>query len=80
LIERLANQQMFYTQKGYVGLGVPGIAEGDIVAIIQGCKVPLILRERGPHFIIVGPCYIPGIMDGEAVAEMKSDIVDLDIR
>jgi hypothetical protein len=38
LIERLANRQMFYTQKGYVGLGVPGIAEGDIVAIIQVVK------------------------------------------
>ena len=70
---------MFYTQKGYIGLGVPGIAEWDIVAILQGCKVPLMLREHGSHFIIVGPCYVPGMMDSEAVAEMEGVIIDLDI-
>jgi hypothetical protein len=80
LREGLAKGRIFYIEKGYVGQAVQSIAEGDIITIIQGCKIPLILRKRGLHFVIVGPCYMPGIMDGEAVVEMKGAIVDLEIH
>jgi hypothetical protein len=71
---------LFYTEKGYVGTDVPGMACGDRVAIIRGCKAPLILRQRESHFVIIGPCYVAGIMDGEAIADMNDGFIDIEIH
>lgn len=58
------------TKKGYVGL-VPGKAEkGDVVAIVNGGKVPFLIRESDAepgHYRLVGECYIHGIMHGEGL-------------
>lgn len=63
------------TESRYMGL-VPKSAEaGDIVAVVDSCSVPLVLREvsegRGVvegfvgDFELIGPCYIHGIMNGQ---------------
>lgn len=42
---------------------------GDLVAVIQGCEIPFILRQSTTDaFRIVGCAYIHGLMDGEAVS------------
>ncbi|MCJ1358625.1 MAG: hypothetical protein MMC33_008625 [Icmadophila ericetorum] len=45
---------------------------GDFVAVIIGCRIPLILREveGTEHFQIVGPAYVSGIMHGEALEKL----------
>jgi hypothetical protein len=66
---RRCNSRRFATTHGgYMGL-VPGTAVvNDVVAIIDGCRVPFILhaRPRG-RFRLTGDCYVHGIMYGEAV-------------
>jgi hypothetical protein len=45
----------------------------DTVAIIKGCNVPLIFRENGNHYIVVGPCFVYGLMYGEAAMMDRSE-------
>lgn len=50
-------------EKRILGL-VPAMAkEGDRICILFGCSVPVVLREEshgGPHFKVIGECYIDG--------------------
>ncbi|KAH0536097.1 hypothetical protein FGG08_007002 [Glutinoglossum americanum] len=60
------------TDKGYIGL-VPECTElGDGVYILGGVSVPFVLRHREKvNFTLVGDAYIHGVMDGEAVRDLK---------
>lgn len=51
-----------------VGLAPQECRENDYVVVLLGCQSPLILRqiENGRH-IIVGECYVQGLMNGEAL-------------
>ena len=57
----------FTTKKGYMGLGSQAMRVGDVVTILAGSEVPLILRQAGEIFHLVGESYVHGIMNGEAV-------------
>lgn len=49
------------------------VREGDVIAVLDGAKVPVILRrsenqaasEVGETLLVVGPAYVHGLMDGE---------------
>ena len=51
---------------GYLGMAPRFSRPGDIVAILNGCKVPIILRKQEDYYILIGTCNIPGLMEGEA--------------
>lgn len=59
------------TEGGRIGNGPRNIEAGDIIALAVGCQVPLVLRQVGPFYRLVGPCYIAGIMQGEAISSCK---------
>ena len=50
---------------GYLGLAPRFSRPGDVVAILHGCKVPVILRKHGDHYILIGTSNIPRLMEGE---------------
>lgn len=50
---------------GYLGLAPRFSRPGDVVAILHGCKVPVILRKHGDHYILLGTSAIPRLMEGE---------------
>jgi hypothetical protein len=58
---------------------VPGSAiEGDLIFVLFGCKMPITLRlveisEEGLTAMVVGPCYVPTIMYGEAMKDFLED-------
>ena len=56
---------LFQTEKGYIGLSTPGVKVGDIVSVLFGCKTPVILREEGSEYTLVGDSFIYGLMDGQ---------------
>ncbi|PMD42916.1 hypothetical protein L207DRAFT_377234, partial [Hyaloscypha variabilis F] len=64
--------KLFRTTKHYLGLGPQILKAGDVIAVIFGAKVPFILRPEGDHYLLLGDCYIHGIMQGEAVEEWVS--------
>lgn len=55
------------TESGMMAL-LPGDAQnGDHLAIILDAPIPIVLRETGDGFRIVGSCYIHYMMDGQAL-------------
>ena len=49
----------------------------DLVCIIMGCDVPLILRPVENHFVLIGDCYVEGIMEGEAMDFVRNGKVEM---
>ena len=58
--------RFFVSAEGYMDWMPAAAEEGDIVAILLGCPMPMAIRNigRGYHRI-VGPAYVYGIMKGE---------------
>ncbi|KAH7348375.1 heterokaryon incompatibility protein-domain-containing protein [Rhexocercosporidium sp. MPI-PUGE-AT-0058] len=71
LFRRLAIGRAFFTTaEGYIGVCPESAQIGDCVVVILGCEVPLVLRpyeDNKENFIVVGECYVPGIMNAEAI-------------
>lgn len=64
------------TADGHIGLGPPGTKTGDVMWILLTCIHPVILRpvldSRNHHeWLLVGVCYIHGLMGGEAIYKHK---------
>jgi hypothetical protein len=62
------NRVVFRTENNFVGVGSKLLLEGDTAAIIYGADLPFALRPKGQsQHQILGPCYVHGIMFGDAV-------------
>ncbi|KAL8830970.1 MAG: hypothetical protein Q9170_005494 [Blastenia crenularia] len=70
----LVDTRPFRTSSGLAGHGPRNIEMGDHVAIIAGIPCPMILRHvpgrEKNQFWSVGPCYVLGIMHGEAISKL----------
>ncbi|OTB02997.1 hypothetical protein M426DRAFT_264004 [Hypoxylon sp. CI-4A] len=73
-------RKLFISKKGYIGLAPEGAQEGDEIWVLDGGRLPLILRRLDtkpgdtsePKYTFVGGSYVHGIMEGEFVeASMK---------
>lgn len=61
------------------GLAFAGAAAqtGDAVALVSGVSFPLVLRPCGQgRFRLVGPLFLPGVMDGELKDKVMTNAVD----
>jgi hypothetical protein len=79
----VANQNMFATQNGLIGLGHLDVRAGDEVWIFKGGNLPFTIRPRtsegeGGSYSFVGHCYVQGIMTGEVATRCIPwiDLVD----
>ncbi|KAG4436581.1 hypothetical protein IFR05_007935 [Cadophora sp. M221] len=62
------NRVIFFTKRGYIGIGPRKMEPGDTLCTLFGADVPFILypaSEDSEKFKIRGECYVDGIMDGE---------------
>jgi hypothetical protein len=65
-------RRLFYTSKGYVGIGPAVMQCDDIVCVVSGGTTPFLLRHALPaksmsrKFKLIGESYVHGIMRGEA--------------
>jgi hypothetical protein len=84
------NLMFSVTHNGLYLLARPHVREGDVIAVLDGGKVPMVLRKveqkscdgrTESEYKLVCPAYVHGFMDGEAevgVAEgwlKKQDIL-----
>ncbi|KAF4628511.1 hypothetical protein G7Y89_g9641 [Cudoniella acicularis] len=67
----MINRRLLRTEKGYLGMG-PAIAEeGDYIVLVQGARIPLVVRSREWMWELVGDAYVHGVMGGELWNEEK---------
>ena len=65
-------RRLMRTSKEYLVLGSRCAKAGDEIWLLAGGRVPFILRPVNPssqEFVLVGECYVHGIMYGEAVTD-----------
>jgi hypothetical protein len=74
----------FSTKRGFIGLSLEKICEGDVIVVPFGLHTPAILRPihdgRGDQlddlnsrvYALVGDCYVDGITDGELMPLYKN--------
>lgn len=67
----LKRRRLFYSKKGYFGLGPAVMQPGDIVCVLFGAQVPFILRRKDSRYQLVGESYVHGIMYGEAIKMLE---------
>ncbi|KAH7400203.1 hypothetical protein BKA64DRAFT_477296 [Cadophora sp. MPI-SDFR-AT-0126] len=72
----LEGRRVFVTQNRWMGVGPHILQPGDVVAMLFGGNVPYILRPVDNHYILVGECYVHGIMNGEPVREFMRCMMD----
>lgn len=70
-------RRLFVTDDGYVGLGPGRMRKGDVVCVVYGAHWLFLLRPYGNQFLVVGYCYVDGMMHGEMVE--REDILVEDI-
>ncbi|CAH0057758.1 unnamed protein product [Clonostachys solani] len=65
-------KSFFVTEDGMFGLCPWMAKEGDFIALLDGGKVPYLLRQvagpnvgKGEEFQLIGECYVEGVMHGE---------------
>lgn len=66
-----SDRALFITAKGYMGMGPPDSQIGDKICVVLGCDKPLVIRAIGEKYLVVGKCYIYGLMNGEILAEVE---------
>jgi hypothetical protein len=48
----------------------------DVVYVLPGTSVPLLLRRKKGHYVLVAECYVQGIMHGEARDEVEESSME----
>lgn len=64
------SEVFFQTAEGYIGASPSDVRDGDIVSVLVGASVPIVLRpviDRPDAYQVVGPCFLQGVMFGEAL-------------
>ena len=61
------------TKGRYMGVTTYDTEKGDLLVMFEGFAMPFVIRPNGENFVIIGDCYIHGIMDAElaCVPEVK---------
>ncbi|KAJ3545639.1 hypothetical protein NM208_g2414 [Fusarium decemcellulare] len=77
------NRRLFFTKKGYMGLGPATMKAGDAAYVFAGGHMPFIVRHAKERDVpkvgmrncheLIGDCYIHGIMDGEVMDKFEQD-------
>jgi hypothetical protein len=68
---------LFFTSSGYLGNGPPTMKSGDRIAVFDGAKMPFVVRDMGSACLLIGPCYVEGLSNGEPAAMAKRGEMDV---
>lgn len=74
------NRRLFTTANGYVGLGPQAMQEGDSLCVLSDSRLPMMLRQSGTEWNVLGPCYAHGVMGGEECRKSGDAIINFDLR
>lgn len=68
---------LFRTERGLLGSAHVGLQPGDAICVLTHFEAPVLLRkcqdgDTNSSWQLLGPCFVLGLMDGEAIAELKA--------
>ena len=72
-------RRLALTSSGTMALVPKSSVPSDSIAVFQGVGVSFVLRKEEDRYLLVGPCYHHGMMDGEAF-ELGLKQQDLELR
>jgi hypothetical protein len=73
-----AGRRFCFTASGRVGQVPVDSQIGDRICIFLGAKVPFVVRKVNPgDYVLVGECYIHGLMSGEAFDQASIEVQDI---
>jgi hypothetical protein len=61
-----STRNFFVSKRGRLGWAPLRSVPGDEIFIFKGSKIPFIARPDGHGWEYIGPCYVNGLMNGEA--------------
>jgi hypothetical protein len=67
----LIGRKYFRCSRKYIGLVPAAAQKGDLISIFLGGRTPFLIRPAGEHYLMVGACYVHGIMNGEAMEDFE---------
>lgn len=72
LVTNLGSEKLFLTDQGRVGCGPTTAQPGDKLSILLGYSHPVLLRpaigsKTSGTYVVIGPTYVHGLMDGEGI-------------
>lgn len=71
------NAKLFVTGPGFVGCAPSSARVGDEIAIILGAPMPFVIRrDVEDHYLLIGQCFILGLMNGEAMEGLDEQRVE----
>ncbi|KAL9597517.1 MAG: hypothetical protein Q9219_005100 [cf. Caloplaca sp. 3 TL-2023] len=81
-MRRAFGKRPFRTVDSLLGMGPKSTSEGDEAWLLQGARVPLVLRhnpETG-RYRLIGQSYVHGMMQGEGIKGRETQWVDVEIE
>lgn len=83
--DTLSQRAMFNTLDNRIGVGHRTIEPGDEIWLLEGGRVPFVLRRsqecaEGPQYSFIGESFVYGIMDGSAWPEDERLLKVIDLR
>lgn len=67
------------TEKKYIGLFPRGSRHGDLICVPPESHIPFVIRESsgGQGYVLIGECYVDGIMKGEVFQLVKTSAQEI---
>jgi hypothetical protein len=76
-VHSLRKRKLVTIDAGYIAMVPENVQRGDVVAVLLGCNFPVLIRQCGRYFRVLGECYVHGLMDGQVFGLEKSGKVSL---
>jgi hypothetical protein len=71
LDEASSSRRILASDRGYMGLALQSAEEAEWICVLLGGRTPFVLRLGEDRYELIGPCYVHGIMDGEAMEQLR---------
>ena len=63
-----------------MSLGPSNMQPGDLICVFLGGPVPWVIRQDGEEYVLIGECYVYGLMDGEVMDTEHLPVQDIVLK
>lgn len=69
---RMHGKRFVVSSTKLAGLAPQAAQQGDEIVVLLGCDFPVVMRDMGTYWTLIGEIYVDGIMYGEAMDGLAS--------